>query len=170
MKICPNCQQTYSDDGLNFCLNDGGMLEKKDDLPPPTMVMNQARQTNPNYGNDLTQPMSSWQSQPLQQQTPPMYPQVQTPNYMSPVYQAGGDQNLPIISIILGSLALLLSLCCYAGIPFGIGAIITGFIGMNNANNNPQKYIGKNLAIGGMVTGGIGFLISLGLFLILIAG
>ncbi len=167
MKICPNCQQTYDDDALNFCLNDGGILEKSGDSPPPTVMMNQVRPTNPNIGNDFTQPISSWQDQSMQQ-PPPMYPQVQTPNYMSPVYSAAKDQTLPIISLILGSLAILLSLCCYAGIPFGIGAVITGFLGMNNANNNPQRYEGKNLAIGGMITGGIGFLISLGLLFIFI--
>lgn len=76
---------------------------------------------------------------------------------------------MPIISLVLGSLALLLSFCCYAGIPLGIAAGITGFLGMNNATQDPQKYDGKGLAIGGLITGGIGFLISGLLFLILIA-
>ena len=29
MKICPTCKETYTDDGLNFCLADGATLLKK---------------------------------------------------------------------------------------------------------------------------------------------
>lgn len=192
MKICPNCQQHYDDDGLNFCLNDGGVLEKKDDdAPPPTMMMPQTRKTNPNVGNDFTtptwqkespQPSSPWQSTPTPQTPPispwqsapmqpqsPMSPQANAPGYMSPpVYASGGiDQNLPIAAIICGSGAVLFSFCCgLFSLPLGIAAIVTGFMGMNNAKSNPQKFGGKNLAIGGMVLGGISLLISFGLFFI----
>jgi len=31
MKICPNCNQTYKDDDINFCLSDGATLIKKGD-------------------------------------------------------------------------------------------------------------------------------------------
>ncbi len=190
MKICPNCQQIYEDDGLNFCLNDGGILEKKDDdAPPPTVMMPQARQTNPNVTDNFAQPPSSpWQSAPIQPVQPispwqsapmqaqqPFQPALQTPNYMSPVYSGGVDQNLAIASLILGSCAILVSFCCVLfgpvlTLPLGIAAVITGFMGMNNANQNPQKYGGKNLAIGGMVTGGIGLLISVGFVLLYLIG
>jgi hypothetical protein len=193
MKICPNCQQHYEDDGLNFCLNDGGVLEKKDDdAPPPTMMMPQARQTNPNAGNDFTQPVSAWQKEPKpstpwqsepmpnappvspwqsapMQPSSPMSPQPNAPNYMSPpAFASGGiDQNLAIAAIICGSSAVLFSFCCgLFSLPLGVVAIITGFMGMNNANNNPQKYGGKSLAIGGMALGGISLLISVGMVLI----
>lgn len=33
MKICPNCNQTYSDDTLNYCLNDGTVLIFQDQKP-----------------------------------------------------------------------------------------------------------------------------------------
>jgi hypothetical protein len=36
MKICPRCQKTYSDDNLNFCLEDGSVLAQAS-APPPTM-------------------------------------------------------------------------------------------------------------------------------------
>ena len=167
------------------------MEKKDDDTPPPTMMMPQARQTNPNVGNDFTQPTSPWQSepkpstpwqsQPMSQSPPispwqsapmqqgqPMSPQMQTPNYMAPVYGSGGiDQNLPIAAVVCGSAAVLFSMCCgLFSLPLAIAAFITGFMGMNNANQDPQKYAGKNLAIGGMVLGGISILISFGLFLI----
>ena len=41
MKICPRCQKTYSDDNLNFCLEDGSVLAQAAAEPPPTMI-NQA--------------------------------------------------------------------------------------------------------------------------------
>ncbi|CAN5513613.1 hypothetical protein BH10ACI1_BH10ACI1_28580 [soil metagenome] len=164
MKKCPNCQQTYEDDDLNFCLNDGGILEQsREDSPPPTVMINQPRMTNPNFGNDFTQPISPWQNQSPQ----PFQPPVQTPMYMSPSYTSGGDQNLAIISLVMGSGSILFSFCCgWLGIPLGVAAVVMGFMGMNNATQNPDKYSGKNLAIGGMVTGAIGLLISVGLILL----
>ena len=47
------------------------------------------------------------------------------------------------------------------GVFIGPIALITGFIGMNNANKNPDVYDGKNLAIIGMVAGGVGLGVSL---------
>jgi hypothetical protein len=36
---------------------------------------------------------------------------------------------------------------------------------MNNANNNPTRYGGKGMAMGGMITGGLSLLIMVGLFI-----
>ena len=55
MKICPTCRQTYTDDGLNFCLNDGAMLTavSGQNSPPPTVFMTPPHQTAPpnSYGS-----------------------------------------------------------------------------------------------------------------------
>jgi hypothetical protein len=48
MKICPTCRKTYTDDGLNFCLEDGSVLTVTSDVPPETVMMNQPRYTDPN--------------------------------------------------------------------------------------------------------------------------
>lgn len=48
MKICPACRKTYTDDGLNFCLDDGSVLTLAGDRLPQTVMMNQARYTDPN--------------------------------------------------------------------------------------------------------------------------
>ena len=58
MKICPRCQQTYTDDNLNFCLEDGSVLTQAQGqaaAPPPTVVINEPR---------ITQPQPSMASQP----------------------------------------------------------------------------------------------------------
>jgi hypothetical protein len=40
MKICPRCQKTYTDDNLNFCLEDGSTLQQMaGGAPPPTVAM-----------------------------------------------------------------------------------------------------------------------------------
>ena len=51
MKICPRCQKTYSDEGLNFCLDDGAVLTQSaivDQSLPATLLLNQTPPTNPN--------------------------------------------------------------------------------------------------------------------------
>lgn len=56
MKVCPNCQRTYPDDDLNFCLDDGSILTQAGgyNSPPPTVKMNPPATTAPNtsFGNE----------------------------------------------------------------------------------------------------------------------
>ncbi len=64
MKICPRCQKTYSDDGLNFCLDDGAVLTQSavvDQSLPATVFLNQTPPTNPNqpFGSQSGAP-SGW--------------------------------------------------------------------------------------------------------------
>lgn len=177
MKVCPNCNQTYTDEALNFCLNDGATLtDLRSDEPPPTIQMNAARTTSPNFAdppqtsfgnqpNFGNAPLSGWQNQsmsPNQQSPPP---------YMSPPMMAMSGQNqvLPTISLVLGILGLIL-LCCWGGIPFGLGALITGYLGMNNANSNPTQYGGKGLAIAGMVMGGASLAFGLIVLMLYVVG
>ena len=158
MKICPACQTSYKDETLNFCLNDGTTLVSyASDDAPPTVMMDSPRTTDQtnwqNFGAN-----SAW-NQPGNLQSP-------NPNQVYPVAgNAAQDQTLPIISIVLGVLSLL-TICCYGGIPFGLGALIVGYIGMSNVNKNPMKYTGKGIAIGGMILGGVTFVLAI-LFLFL---
>jgi hypothetical protein len=52
MKICPKCGKTYSDASLNFCLDDGTVLNQAesnyDSSLPETVMINQPRQTASN--------------------------------------------------------------------------------------------------------------------------
>lgn len=158
MKSCSICNQIYNDENLNFCLNDGGVLIEDKDDAPPTIQMNQVRTTQPNWSEH--EPSSPWGSQPLQQQQPnqPFYPMAAMP--------PGQNQVLPTISLVLGILSIVL-FCCYGGFPFGIAAMITGFLGYQNTNNDPQQYGGRSMAIAGMVLGIIGFL---GLIMLIFLG
>ena len=159
MKVCPNCRQQYPDDELNYCLNDGGILTKLMEDPAPTVLLNKVRTTDQNwsYTSDpiSPEPLAPWQSQP------PTVQQQQNPQMMNqPWARRGNDQTLPIISLILGCLSLLLTCWC-GGFYFGIAALITGYIGMNNANNNPNMYGGREMAIAGLILGAVSFCISL---------
>jgi Domain of unknown function (DUF4190) len=104
-------------------------------------------------------PDANWSNQGVGQNTP----------FQPPPISGGQNLTLAIVSLVCGILGVLLSFCCYGGIPFGIAAVITGFLGMKNVNSNPESYGGKGMAIGGIVSGIIGFLISAGLILLIIS-
>ena len=152
MKTCPICNETYTDETLNFCLNDGTALREKDDDPPPTVFMDPPRTTNPNYTEFNT---------PFGKPNQEIYQAPYSPPAQINVSQ---DQTLPIISLVLGVLGFL-TICCYGGIPLGLAAVITGYLGMKNADQNPQKYGGKGMAVGGLILGAIG-LVSGAVFII----
>jgi Domain of unknown function (DUF4190) len=102
-------------------------------------------------------PNPAWQNQPVGANTPFQPP----PAGMTP---SGQNKTLPIVSLVLG----IISLCCYVSPITGIIALITGFLGMRNANNNPAEYGGKGLAIAGMVMGGLFFLASIAYWIFLL--
>ena len=151
MKICPSCRQTYSDDNLNFCLTDGSFLSTAADNEPKTVYMDPTRVTNQtNWGQQNYQPPSVFQNQQSIQNQPVNYP----------MRINSQEQVLPIISLVLGILAVVIG-CCYGGIPLGAGAIITGVIALNQEKEDPTKYGGRGLAIAGIITGAVGFSISI---------
>lgn len=53
MKICPTCRKTYTDDGLNFCLEDGSVLSLSRVDAPETLVMHNPQPTSPGPGREL---------------------------------------------------------------------------------------------------------------------
>ena len=158
MKVCPKCDKTYTDDGLNFCLSDGELLmEMETQDAPPTLIMDSARVTNEGDWGSGFDPGFTQQNQPDTQNQ-----QIYQPGPGNPAMVVAPDKMLPTASLILGISSLVL-FCCYLGLPLGAAAAITGYIGMNNANKDPQKYGGKELAIIGMILG----FISLGLTVLL---
>lgn len=158
MKICPSCRQTYTDDELNFCLTDGSFLTSVADNEPKTIYMDQPRITNQtNWGQQPAyQPPAVWQNQQNIQNQPANYP----------TRIGSKDQTMPTVSLVLGMLAVLVS-CVFGGIPLGVLAVITGAMALNNEKKDSSKYGGRGLAIAGIVTGVVGFFISI--FIILLA-
>ncbi|CAN5200493.1 hypothetical protein BH20ACI2_BH20ACI2_08680 [soil metagenome] len=101
-------------------------------------------------------PEASWENQHIGSNTP----------FQPPVADGASGQNktLPIVSLVLG----ILSLCCYVSPVTGLAALVTGFIGIKNANNSPDVYGGKGLAIAGMVLGGLLLLLGLAYWIFLL--
>jgi hypothetical protein len=64
----------------------------------------------------------------------------------------GQNQTLAIVSLVCGILSML---CCVSVIT-GPAGLITGFMAKKNAEQNPNEYGGKSLALGGIITGAIG--------------
>lgn len=158
MKKCLKCGQSYADDSLNFCLNDGELLvsnaagfeppARYAEDPPPTLIMNQPRVTNPiDWG----------QSSPVQWQG--QSPATTPPPYTLAAYAATRNQTLPTISLILGIISMFL-VCCAGGIWLGLPAAIVGYIAMRNADSDPNRYGGRGMAIAGLVLGIVTFLAS----------
>lgn len=154
MKQCPRCKQTYSDDQLNFCLEDGEMLSsfvqeqpnRYVDDSPPTVMLDEARRTNP---TNWPQPPPS--SPPAQWQQPAAAPAQFAQFGILP----SPNQTLAIVSLGLGIGSLTIGWCCSLGLLLSPAALITGFIALSQIKKDPSKYTGKGLAIGGMVTGGV---------------
>lgn len=164
MKICPKCNETYADDNLNFCMSDGEYLaEVKSNEASPTMVLDKPESmSGHNWGTELNNLETPRQSNPL-------HPPQQTAQNQQ-IYQLGANsspsiamgrqnKNLAITSLYLGILSVVM-FCCYLGIPLGIAAIITGFLGIKKVNTDPQHYGGEGLAITGMVLGGVSFFLT----------
>lgn len=160
MKICPKCNQQYEDANLNFCLSDGELLMETEEADPtPTVYMDAPRVTKRNWetGPAVDPLPEDKQNQQIFQQ-----PFAGQQNYPTVITK---DKTMATVSLVLGILSLVL-ICCYLGIPLGASAGITGFIAMSRVNSDPQTYAGKELAIVGMVLGGMSLI---GSFLLIIA-
>ncbi len=152
MKTCSICNQIYTDENLNFCLNDGGVLIEAKDDAPPTIQMNQVRTTQPNWSPN--EPSSPWGSQPLQPNAPPWENQPLQPNQMfAPLAMAGQNQTLAVVSLCLGIGSVTIGWCCSMGLLLSPAALITGFIALSQIKKDPQKNGGRGLALGGIITG-----------------
>jgi len=70
MKRCPSCRRTYTDPALNFCLQDGAVLEQELVSTfgnEETVVIGQTPPTNPGgspYGSSPNNPPPTWQASP----------------------------------------------------------------------------------------------------------
>lgn len=92
-------------------------------------------------------PDANWQNQQIGQNTP----------FQPPPAGQGQNQTLAIVSLVLG----ILSIPCCGFILFGIGALVTGFMAKGKAEQNPDEYGGRGLALGGMILGGITIVIGI---------
>ena len=152
MKQCPQCHQTYSDDQLNFCLNDGEMLSSYvqatqpggyADDSPPTMLLDPPRQTDPiNWPQDPpSAPPVQWSGQPW--------------NALQGAAPLSPNQTLALVSMGLGIGSMTIGWCCSLGLLLSPAALITGFIALSQIKKDPQANGGRGFAIAGIATGSV---------------
>ena len=114
MKICPVCHKTYSDENLNFCLEDGTLLtQSQSQSMPETVLMNQPRPTDPNRPQGLPQPPATTWNPPQQ------FPAQQKKSSKTWLWAVG----------ILGLVVLL----CGGGFA---GLVVIGVMNSDNASNS----------------------------------
>lgn len=73
MKVCPKCGTNYTDETLNFCLEDGAVLNRTEVTappePPPTVMVQEAANTGASSGSGrvtapVTQPQDNYTLKP----------------------------------------------------------------------------------------------------------
>ena len=77
-----------------------------------------------------------------------------TPSPGAAQIQTGGGQTnaFAIVALVFGILSLTIGCCCWTHIPFGLTAVICGFLGMNKAK---ETGTGNGMALAGVICGGI---------------
>ena len=90
--------------------------------------------------------------------------QASEPMQNSPMSSAAAGQNktLAIVSLVAGILGL--TVCCGSILP-SIVALVLGFMAKNKAANDPSAFGGSGLAMGGIITGVLGLIGTIALWI-----
>jgi hypothetical protein len=76
---------------------------------------------------------------------------------MGPMMGGEPSNGLAIGALVCGILSIPGGCCCsFLSVPLSIAAIVMGIIAMNKAKASPMTHGGKNMAIAGLVCGGVG--------------
>ncbi len=86
-------------------------------------------------------------------ETVPVYEKIDSSN-QNEIKQEGGKIGFSIASLVCGILSIIFCCSDIFGFILAVAAVVLGIIVLRN------KYDGKGMAIAGIITGGIGFLIS----------
>lgn len=159
MKRCPTCHQTFEEEWLSFCTQDGTTLvdDALDVRPPPTIMAPAPSDAGFQVPSaELPPSAPEWRPPPRVAPAwqPPPPPHVQAPN-----------KSLAIASMVLGIISVTVGWFCFGPIP-GIAAIILGAVSLSQMKKNPDRVGGKPHAWTGIATGGATLLIY-GVFLII---
>ena len=157
MKRCPTCNQQFTDEWLTFCTHDGTSLVQipgSQPEPPPT------------FAYPPIPPTVSRSEEPTldlpDAYTPPPVPAAPRPTLQPgwqppppPGYVVAPQQTMAVVTLVLGLVSITLGWCCSFGILTAPIAVVLGIISLKQIKDNPAKYSGRGMAIGGIVTGGL---------------
>ena len=160
MKRCPTCNQQFTDEWLTFCTHDGTSLIEirgASAEPPPTF----AYPPIPPTVSRSEEPTLDLPDAYIPPPVPLRAPQTLQPAWQPPPppgYIAGPQQSLAVASLVLGLVSVTVGWCCSFGILTAPIAVALGIASLVQIKNNPTRYSGKGMAIGGIVAGGLYFL------------
>jgi hypothetical protein len=158
MKRCPRCNQTFTDEWLTFCTQDGTSLvnvEPSPNEPPPTVAY-PFMPPSVSPSEQTTQDLPGVYKPPPVQFSAPQSPQPvwgPQPPFAGPKLQQG----LATTSLVLGIVSVTIGWCCYFGVLTSPIAIALGLYALAQIKNEPTKYGGRPLAIGGIIAGSLYF-------------
>jgi hypothetical protein len=155
MKRCPTCSQIFEDEWLTFCTIDGSPLIETGELyQPPTVVVPPPVETREDTGQPPSAAiaaadyLSPPQSVPSTWQPPP-----------PPRTMVGASQSLAAWSMVLGLVSITLGWCCSFGLVTAPVAVVLGIYSLSQIKSDPNRHTGKPLAITGIVSGGLYFVV-----------
>ncbi len=157
MKRCPSCNQTFDEEWLSFCTQDGTTLIEDAGAasgPPPTILATPPPVSAPgqvNVSPDSYGAPARQYAQPEWQPPPP--PAVQAQN-----------KSLAVASMVLGIISITVGWFCLGPIP-AIAGIILGIVALTQMRKNPEHFGGQPFAWTGIITGGLMLLIYGGIMI-----
>ncbi len=123
--------------------------------PPPTLVRPMPPSVSPTEQPTLDMP--GRQGPYPAQYIPPSPIQSAWTAPPPPAYPIRPQQSLAATSLVLGIISVTLGLCCYFGILTAPIGLVLGIVSLVQIKNDPKKYSGKGMAIGGIVTSSLYF-------------
>ena len=155
MKRCPNCNQTFEEDWLSFCTQDGTTLMDEpaaSNEPPPTVMASLPPEVveRPSWNppGNVSPPQPQWQPPPPAWQPPPL-----------PVaYSTQPGKGLATAAMVIGIISITVGWLCLGPVP-AIVAIVLGGIALSQIKKTPERVGGKQAAWVGIITGGVTVLI-----------
>ena len=164
MKRCPSCNQTFDEEWLSFCTQDGTTLIEDAGAarePPATMVSPPPTVPRPEQAGlnlppaEYGAPVRQYAEQSIQPEWKPPPP---------PSYARAQSKSLATASMVLGIISVTVGWMCFGPIP-AIVAIILGLVALSQIRKNPEHFGGQPLAWTGIITGGLTVLIYGGIMI-----
>lgn len=160
MRRCPKCNQEFADEWLTFCTQDGTSLI---DVPvsttePPPTLYSQAMPPSVSPTEQPTLDMPGKYSAPVSYQPPAPLQAGWTPP-PPPAFPTKPQQSLAVASFVLGMVSITVGWCCSFGVLTAPIALILGIVALVQIKGDPARNGGKGFAIGGIVTGGLYFVV-----------
>jgi len=159
VKRCPTCNQTFDEEWLSFCTQDGTTLidvAPQSSETPPTIEASASAEA-PSSNDQATWNLPSGSGSGGQIFDPkPVKPVWQPPP--PPAYTVPPNKGLSVAAMILGIISVTVGWMCFGPIP-AIAAIILGAVALSQIKKNPERVTGKQFAWVGVITGSLSLFI-----------